>query len=78
MTIKYLSKKIVPHYGQSDVEIDYSFSYDKETYIITCRLMGLDDGHPYLQPVSAILPEITTENTLTEQAILWKFEEECL
>jgi len=74
-------KYSLPAFGETRLCVDYYFTTNgrcKNTYLVTCRIVGIEIGDISLSPISSELAsfqEVTNEETLIESAVLDLFLE---
>lgn len=78
-TLTYERSEVLPTYGGMTVFITYTLTHVLHSctnkYTITCKVMGLDDGRPYLTVMSVKYPTNTNEETLVRTAVEDMFDE---
>lgn len=81
VVIEYLSKKIRPTLGGSEVEVEYMMTHKKygrtNSYKVTCTISGIEtcDVHLHSHSAEFMGGENTNDETLTEDAAMQLFDD---
>ena len=82
ISVKYMSKRLVPGLGQVRIEVVYVMTHTKHgrvnKYRVTCDICGIEVHDPHLHVNEAEYigdPESTNDETLTSEAAGYLFED---
>ena len=82
LEINYVTKRIVPTFGGSRIEVEYQMNHVKygreNSYKVVCEIAGLQSLDPHISVYSCEFigtAEDTNDETLTEDGATYLFEE---